>query len=442
MKRNDIHRWSASAICFLLATAFASYEAYNYLGTAEEIIEQEAAAERVIVAEAPVVEEEELVKTVSLKVGIGDTLASILARQNISHQEIHLLTKSIREYYKAKDLKPGLEIQVTLAKANVDDPNPKIQEMKVRPAIDYEVIAVRNENDAFDCEKREIRLIEEHRWAEATIDGSLSEAANRHGVPHQVLHSMITAFSHTVDFQRGIKEGDTFGMMYTVFTDPETGRQRPGTLQYAMLTTDGKPNHLYRHKPKNGVYGFYNEKGEGVGNKKGLMKTPVDGARLSSGFGHRHHPVLGYTKHHKGVDFACPVGTPIMAAGDGIVERVGAYGAYGNYVLIRHNNGYKTAYAHLSRYAKDLRKGMHVSQGKIIGYVGMTGRTTGAHLHYEVLVANKQINPLSVKAMPSAKLAGKQKEDFNRTVRDCNQQYAKLKENTSMADVGEDNRRG
>jgi len=440
MKRNDIHRWSASAVCFLLAISLTSYEVYNHFSEPEE-------AEPIVVAEVETlqvtpVEEVDLVTTVSLKVGEGDTLASILKRSKISSQEIHLLTKSIREHYKPKDLKPGLEIEVTLEKLSQDDPNPIIQELKVRPSLDYEVTAVRTDKNTFECEKRPIRLIEERRWAEATIDGSLSEAANRSGVPHQILQNMITAFSHTVDFQRGIKEGDKFGLMYTVFTDPETGRQRPGSLLYGALTTDGKPNHIYRYKPKNGVLGYYNEKGESLGKSKGLMKTPVDGARLSSGFGHRHHPVLGYTKHHKGVDFACPVGTPIMAAGDGVVEHVGMRGAYGNYVRIRHSNGYKTAYAHLSRYAKDLRRGQHVSQGKIIGYVGKTGRTTGAHLHYEVLVADKQINPLSVKAMPAAKLTGKQNEDFQRTKRDCDQQYAKLKESTALADAVDGANRG
>lgn len=435
MKRNDIQRWLASAACFLFALVIVSYEAYNALGDSDNV-----SSESIVVAEAveapavAPVEEEELVKTITLKVGAGDTLASLLARQKIAHQEIHLLIKSIRDLYKPKDLRPGLEIEITLAKSHQDDKNPKIQDMKIRPTLDYEIIAIRNDDNQFECEKREIRLIEERRWAEAKIDGSLSEAANRNGVPHQILQNMVSAFSHSIDFQRGIKEGDTFGVMYTVFTDPETGRQRPGSLLYAGLTSDGKPNHIYRYKPKNGVMGFYNEKGESL--RKGLMKTPVDGARLSSGFGSRMHPVLGYTKHHKGVDFACPTGTPIMAAGDGVVEHVGARGAYGNYIRIRHNNGYKTAYAHLSRYAKDLRRGMHVPQGKVIGYVGATGRTTGAHLHYEVLVADKQINPLSVKLLPAAKLMGKQHEEFMRTKRDFDLQYAKLKENTALASSG------
>jgi murein DD-endopeptidase MepM/ murein hydrolase activator NlpD len=442
MKRNDIHRWSASAVCFLVATLFASYEGYNYF-YAEEAPEAEpiVMAAAVDTPAAPV-EEEELVKTVKLKVGAGDTLASILGRQKVSHREIHLLTSSIREHYKPKDLKPGLEVEVTLAKSHKDDRNPTIQDLKVRPAIDYEVIAIRNDEGQFECEKREIRLIEERRWAEAKIEGSLSEAANRFGIPHQIMTNMISAFSHSIDFQRSIKDGDTFGLMYTVFTDPQTGRQRPGNLLYATITADGKPKHIYRYKPKGGVMGFYNEKGESLRSSKGLMRTPVDGARISSRFGMRMHPVQGYHKHHKGVDFAVPHGTPIMAAGDGVIERAGSYGAYGNYVCIRHSNGYKTAYAHLSKYHKNARHGMPVKQGQIIGYVGATGRTTGAHLHYEVLIGNKQVNPLSVKTLPAAMLSGKQKDEFFRTKKDFDLQYAQLKQGTALAVAQTDTDRG
>lgn len=443
MKRKDIHRWSASAICFLLATVFGACEVYDYYTVPEVTV-----AEPILLAEADVVlaepeaeEEENLVTNVKLKMGKGDTLASVLGRHKLSHREIHLLTKSISKLYKPKDLKPGLEIELTLAKAHKQDYSPKIQEMKVRPTIDYEVIAIRNDEGEFDCKKHEIRLIEERRWAEARIDGSLSEAANRNGIPHEILHAMTSAFSHTVDFQRGIKEGDTFGLMYTVFTDPETGRQRPGTLLYANLTTDGKPNHLYHFKPKNGVMGFYNEKGESL-RKGGLMKTPVDGARISSGFGMRMHPIQGYHKHHKGVDFAVPLGTPVMAAGDGVVERADRYGAYGNYVCIRHSNGYKTAYAHLSKYGKGVRRGTHLKQGQVLGYAGATGRATGVHVHYEVLIGDKHVNPLSIKSMPAPKLTGKQRDEFIKAKGSFDLQYAQLKQGTALAQVSGDTNRG
>jgi murein DD-endopeptidase MepM/ murein hydrolase activator NlpD len=436
MKRNEIYRWSASAVCFLIATVFASFEAYEHF-YGEEICPQEVmVAETSVETEAAPIEEEELVKTVTLKVGRGDTLASILSRQQIPHQQIHQLTSSMREHYKPKDLKPGLEFEVTLAKANKDDRTQSVQELKIRPTIDYEVIAVRNDEGQFECEKREIRLIEERRWAEAKIEGSLSEAANRFGIPQQVLQNMINAFSHSIDFQRGIKEGDSFGLMYTVFTDPQTGRQRPGSLLYAMITADGKPNHIYRYQPKGGVMGFYNEKGESLRNSKGLMRTPVDGARISSRFGMRKHPTQGFHKHHKGVDFAVPHGTPVMAAGDGVIERANYYGAYGNYVCIRHTSGMKTAYAHLSKYHKNAKPGLHVKQGQVIGYVGSTGRSTGAHLHYEVLVANKQVNPLSIKTLPAAKLTGKQKDEFFRTKKNFDLQYAELKKSTALAGAG------
>lgn len=445
MKRIELHRWSASAICFLLATVFGAFEVYDNYATQEVAVEEPmvlASAEEVQSEPAVAEEEEDLVTNVTLKMGKGDTIASVLGRNKISHREIHLLTKSISKLYKTKDLKPGLELELTLVKAHREDYSPKIQEMKFRPALEYEVLAVRNDDAEFDCEKREIRLIEERRWAEARIDGSLSEAANRQGIPHDILHAMTTAFSHSIDFQRGIKEGDTFGVMYTVFTDPETGRQRPGTLLYANLTTEGKPNHLYHYKPKGGTMGFYNEKGESL-RKGGLMRTPVDGARISSGFGMRKHPIQGYHKHHKGVDFAVPHGTPVMAAGDGVVERADRYGAYGNYVCIRHSNGYKTAYAHLSRYGKGVRRGTHLKQGQILGYAGATGRATGTHVHYEVLVNDKHVNPMSIKAMPAPKLSGKQRDEFLKTKKSFDLQYAQLKEGvTAMAQASSDTNRG
>lgn len=442
MKRNEIHRWSASAICFLLATGFGAWEVYDYLQIehkSEPVVVADAASDDASVQEAS--QEEDLVKTVKVTMGKGDTLASVLTRQKISHREVHTLTNAMSKLYKTRDLKPGLEIELTLAKVHQEDYNPKVQEFKIRPTIDYEVIAVRNEEGHFDCEKRDIRLIEERRWAEAPIEGSLSEAANHAGIPHDIFHTMTTAFSHTVDFQRGIKEGDTFGLMYTVFTDPETGRQRPGTLLYAVLTTDGKPNYIYHYKPKNGTAGFYNEKGESL-RKGGLMRTPVDGARISSGFGMRKHPIQGYSKHHKGVDFAVPHGTPIMAAGDGVVERADRYGAYGNYVCVRHSNGYKTAYAHLSKFGKGVRRGTALKQGQILGYVGSTGSSTGPHLHYEVLVADRQVNPLSIKSMPAPKLSGKQHEEFHKTKRSYDVQYAQMKQSTALAQATTDSNRG
>jgi murein DD-endopeptidase MepM/ murein hydrolase activator NlpD len=181
-------------------------------------------------------------------------------------------------------------------------------------------------------------------------------------------------------------------------------------LIYASLTLQGKKIHIYRHTPKGGVPQYFNENGEAV--KKGLLRTPVDGARISGVFGKRRHPVLGFTKMHKGIDFAAPRGTPVMAAGSGKIVRIGRFSSYGNYIRVKHNSKYSTAYAHLCRCAKGLKVGSSVRQGQVIGYVGCTGRATGNHLHYELLADGKQIDPKHIKMMPAAKLKGTELQRF------------------------------
>ena len=170
------------------------------------------------------------------------------------------------------------------------------------------------------------------------------------------------------------------------------------------MVLSGKPVRRYRYTPKSGVTDYFDEKGQSV--RKTLMRTPIDGARLSSGYGMRKHPILGYSRMHKGVDFAAPRGTPIYAAGDGVVEMAGRNGGYGNYVRLRHTGSYKTAYAHMRGFAKGIRAGVRVKQGQVIGYVGTTGRSTGPHLHYEVMVDNKQTNPRSIKLPSGETLKG------------------------------------
>lgn len=431
----------ASAICFLFAIIFASYEFYPSIIKSKKTSEYAVELAQVEIENyTPEPEPEELVKNVKLTVGKGDTLASLLSSINISHQEIHQLTQAMRPHYKPRDLRPGQEIELIIEKLDKDDTSVLVQEIRIRPALEHEIIVARQEEGGFACEKCAVNLIKEQRWAEAPIEGSLYETASQFGVPSQVVHNMIRAFSYDIDFQRGLKIGDTFGLMYSVLTDPNTGQSKPGELLYATIMSNGKPYQVYQFKSKDGICGFYNQNGESI--RKGLLQTPVDGARLSSGFGKRRHPILGYTKHHKGVDFACPTGTLIMAAGDGVIEQVGRYGAYGNYVRIRHANGYKTAYAHLSSYAKGLKSGKPVKQGTPIGRVGATGRTTGPHLHYEVLKGNSHINPLSVKLIPAAKLQGKQREDFLRTKKSYELQFAKLKETTAFALANAPEKRG
>ncbi|MCW5752944.1 MAG: M23 family metallopeptidase, partial [Alphaproteobacteria bacterium] len=198
-----------------------------------------------------------------------------------------------------------------------------------------------------------------------------------------------------------------FQVMFERLTDEQGRVAKEGNITFASMTLSGQVLRYFRYQPSDDREAdYFTEKGQSV--RKALLRTPIDGARLTSGFGMRRHPILGYTAQHKGVDFAAAVGTPIMAAGDGTVEMAGWNGAYGKYVRIRHNSNYSTAYAHLSRFASDLRQGQRIRQGQTIGYVGTTGRSTGPHLHYEVLINNSHVNPLSVRLPTGRNLEGKE----------------------------------
>jgi murein DD-endopeptidase MepM/ murein hydrolase activator NlpD len=252
------------------------------------------------------------------------------------------------------------------------------------------------------------------------------------GIPHRILGEAIKYLSFDIDFQREIQPGDGFEMMFERYYDEKGVAAKEGALHYISMTLSGKPYMLYRYASGNDV-DFYTAKGESV--RKALLKTPMDGAKITSKFGNRHHPILGYTKMHKGVDFGAAPGTPIQAAGEGTVEIAAFNGAYGNYVKIRHSSGYSTAYAHMSRFGAGTKKGVKVRQGQIIGYVGSTGRSTGPHLHYEIIVNNNQVNPLSVKMPSGKKLAGKELTGFNVAKAETDNQLAALPIKTQIASL-------
>jgi murein DD-endopeptidase MepM/ murein hydrolase activator NlpD len=213
-----------------------------------------------------------------------------------------------------------------------------------------------------------------------------------------------------VDFQRDIQPGDQFDIVFENLYTEDGQVARKGDVIFSSLTLGDQHFNIYRHTTIDGKTDYFNENGFSV--RKELLRTPLNVAHITSGFGVRRHPVLGYTKMHKGIDFSASTGTPIFAAGNGIIEEIGRKGTYGNYVRIKHNATFSTAYAHASRFAKELHKGDRVAQGDVIAYVGSTGRATGPHLHYEVMIDNKQINPLSVKVSPGLKLAGMELDRF------------------------------
>jgi murein DD-endopeptidase MepM/ murein hydrolase activator NlpD len=246
-------------------------------------------------------------------------------------------------------------------------------------------------------------------YKENKILRSLYKSAVDQKIPPNIIIEFARVYGFQVDFQRDIRKHDSFQIMYEVFIDDDGKEIESGEILFANLNLSGEDNSLYYFDAK-GSEGHYDKNGKSV--RKALMKTPINGARLSSPFGMRKHPIDGFNKMHRGTDFAAPMGTPIMASGDGLIKKAGWCGGGGNCVVIKHNSTYKTVYAHMSKFASGIRSGVRVKQGQTIGYVGSTGKSTGPHLHYEVIVNGKKINSQTLK-LPSGKvLKGQERKVF------------------------------
>lgn len=355
----------------------------------------------------PTVEEDEVEEQV-VRIGRGDTLGEVLMDAGATPQDAHYAVKALKPHLNPRRLQVGQEIALkfTTAYEGAGRGETELTSMTIDTDVDRQVVVTLDENDQYTSKLIINELTEGHLLARGTIDNSLYLTALKLDVPDQVIGELIRIFSFDIDFQRDIRKGDDFEIFYSRFYDDAGNALRDGTIRYASLTVRGKPRAYYRFRPSDdGIVDYFDARGQSA--KKFLMRTPVEGARLSSNYGRRKHPVLGYTRMHKGVDFAAPRGTPIMAAGKGVVEKAQRWGGFGNYVRIRHNGTYATAYAHMHRFARGIRKGSRVRQGQIIGYVGTTGRSTGPHLHYEVLLNKKQVNPRNIKVPTGRKLSGK-----------------------------------
>ena len=353
-----------------------------------------------------------IVKTASVR--RGDTLMRALVAAGVGRAEAAEAIASLREIYDPRRLKPGQEISVTLANPELAEDGPSLVAVTVEASVERAVSARRGEDGRFAALEIERVLRGVDRRIAGVITDNLFTSARRADLPVAVIMALIRLYSWDVDFQRDIQRDDSFEVFYERLYDLDGAPAKEGEIAFASLTLSGKVVSLYRFEDHHGEVDYYHDSGESV--RRALLRTPVDGARLSSRYGKRKHPVLGYTKMHRGVDFAAPTGTPIMAAGDGAVEVSGRNGAYGKYVRIRHNSEYKTAYGHMSRITRAAGRGKRVSQGDIIGYVGSTGRSTGPHLHYEILLGGQQINPMTLELPTGAKLAGADLERFQSEV--------------------------
>ncbi len=363
----------------------------------------------------------------------GDTLTAMLVKAGVDRGEAVAAIDAMTEIFDPRRIRPGHEVTVIFERAPTDEPPGAFVGFTMAPDVIREVKVARATEGGFKAFESEKELTFKPARASGQIDSSLFVNGQKAGIPIPVLLQLIRAYSWDVDFQRDIWPGDGFEVMWERGYDEEGNLLQDGEIVYANLTLSGAEHPIYRFETGEGDIDYFNEKGQGA--RKALMRTPIDGARLSSRYGKRKHPVLGYTRMHRGVDFAAPIGTPIYAAGDGRIELAGRNGGYGNYVRIRHNSEYSTAYGHMSRFARGMGKGKRVKQGQVIGYVGNTGVTTGPHLHYEILRSGKQTNPLKVRMPSGRKLKGAELTRFQEQRADIDILFAGLTDQTEMAET-------
>ena len=335
-------------------------------------------------------------KKVEHQISSGETFDEILKKYAVSKDEIQEIKKKLSKKVNLNKLNTNQKIQFT-----IDQSNNLIKNFIFKLSNTEKIYLTRNiKNYQFEQKILLTKLNKEVIYSENIILQSLYRSALNQNVPTGIIIDFAGIYGFQVDFQRDIRKKDSFQVMYEVFKDENGKIIENGSILFANLRLSGENNRLY-YFDKKGSEGHYDRNGKSV--KKALMKTPINGARLSSPFGMRKHPIDGFNKMHRGTDFAAPMGTPIMASGDGVIKKAGWCGGGGNCVVIKHNSTYQTVYAHMSKFAKGIRSGVRVRQGQTIGFVGSTGKSTGPHLHYEVIVNGKKINSQTLK-LPSGKV--------------------------------------
>ena len=347
----------------------------------------------------------------------GQTFGKILNSYEISNSVKSKILESLNSKVDLSKLNINTEIRITFTKEN------DLTEIKRISVLDKKNnhIKVIKKDDNYVVETSSILSFTKHVLKEVTIKDSLYKSAIDANIPPNIIMQFVNLYAFDVDFQREIRNGNKIKIFYEVFLDSKHIVRQTGNIKFASLALRKDTYNLYRFTTDdNGKSEYFDSEGKSA--VKALMKTPINGAVLSSGYGMRKHPILGYDRIHQGVDFAAPKGTPIMAAGTGFIEKIGMNGGAGNYIRIKHLNGYKTAYGHMSKFASGMKKGTKVTQGQTIGFVGSTGMSTGPHLHYEVIFNNKKINPMKMKLPSGRKLKGKILEDFEIYVADLNKE--------------------
>jgi len=337
---------------------------------------------------------------IDFEVEKGDTFEKIVKQLNLSPTEKELIVNKLSKFKFVNNLYRGQKISF---KINNSKPI-KVFEISIEKSKKKTFVFDRKDGlDEFEHKEINKNLNQLVVYKESIITNSLYSSAINKGIEPNIIIEFARIYGFQIDFQRDIWKNDSFQIIYETFLDSDNKVLDTGKILYANLILQGKENDLYIFKTKDG-YEHFDPAGRSI--KKSLMKTPINGARLSSNFGVRKHPILGYNKMHRGTDFAAPEGTPIMASGDGKIIRARWCGGGGNCIKIRHNSTYSTVYAHLKNFSRGIREGVRVKQGQIIGYVGSTGMSTGPHLHYEVIINGKKVNSQKLK-LPSGKILKK-----------------------------------
>ncbi len=335
----------------------------------------------------------------------NDTVEKILKRFNVKNDDIKKISVKLKQK-KLSNIYSGKSVSLILKK--LEDGSNTIVNF-VYPINNTTSVEIRKNKNIFQVTENILQLYKKEVVVKNEIKNNLYSSAVNVGVEPNIIVEFARVFGFEVDFQRDIRKGDWFEILYEKFTDDNDKVRDTGKIIYASMFVNGEEINLYNFKFNNEEE-YYDIKGKSI--TKSLMKTPINGARLSSSFGMRKHPILGYNKMHRGTDFAAPSGTPIMASGSGTVTRARWCGGGGNCVKIKHNSTYETIYAHMKAFAKGIKEGKKVKQGQIIGYVGSTGMSTGPHLHYEVIVNGKKVNSQKLK-LPSGKiLRGEERKQF------------------------------
>ena len=344
-------------------------------------------------------------KKISHEVSLGETFVSILESYSVNQSEIQEIKNKLSKKININRLSKDQKIELT-----IDQSSNLVKEFIFKVSNKEKIYLSRDtKTDKFNQKILFTKLKKNTVYRENIILNSLYKSAVDQKIPANIILEFARVYGFQVDFQRDIRKRDSFQIMFEVFKNDDGKIIESGEILFANLKLSGEDNSLYYFDVK-GSQGHYDKNGKSV--QKALMKTPINGARLSSPFGMRKHPIDGFNKMHRGTDFAAPIGTPIMASGNGLIKKAGWCGGGGNCIVIKHNSTYQTIYAHMSKFARGIRSGVRVKQGQTIGYVGSTGKSTGPHLHYEVVVNGKKINSQTLK-LPSGKiLKGEERKLF------------------------------